>query len=203
MSGGLTEPAAESGELSSGERPSPAGAYGRRSLWRTAILLAAVWILVTALEVAFPFGFFLTVSVCVLAALLASPVVAVIGCLVILCGGSKRTLIVAGTVFAFTLSSFFAGATANRWQTRCTQQRAVEIIEAVEQYEAEHGVYPAELAAIVPDYLPAIPRTCMGLTGRTFFYERCEDSTFRLEFDVHDITVASYRSHIGAWLFYD
>ena len=47
------------------------------------------------------------------------------------------------------------------------------IIRAIESYALDHGQYPAELADLMPAYLPALPVT---LTGQPYFY-RSFDAT--------------------------
>lgn len=56
------------------------------------------------------------------------------------------------------------GALQAAWRIRRTEfaalaERAQPLIEAIEQYERDHSRAPRSLPALVPDYVPAVPKT--------------------------------------------
>jgi type IV secretory pathway TrbD component len=57
-------------------------------------------------------------------------------------------------------------------------RRAASIISALEIYKRDHGRYPLVLDSLVPDYLPAIPRT--GLAGYPRFVLHADRERFEL-----------------------
>ena len=57
------------------------------------------------------------------------------------------------------------------------------IIDAIQRYKQDHGAYPAELAILVPDYLPSIPsHKCLGDLGREskFAIQHCSAEVTQL-----------------------
>ena len=50
------------------------------------------------------------------------------------------------------------------------QDRAERVVAALERYRAQHGDYPADLGALVPEQLPSVPRAKYTLTFGTFSY---------------------------------
>jgi len=56
---------------------------------------------------------------------------------------------------------------------RTTVAGATRIMLALEVYRAEHGAYPAELAALSPEYLPEIPAD--RIAGRPLRYTRLDE----------------------------
>ena len=62
------------------------------------------------------------------------------------------------------------------------QERAEELIKALEQYKADTGMYPTELDALVPNYLTAIPQPARGAQ---YEYELLSNGAeFTISFDV-------------------
>ena len=62
------------------------------------------------------------------------------------------------------------------------QERAKELIKALEQYKADTGKYPTKLDALVPSYLTAIPQPARGAQ---YEYELLSNGDeFTLSFDV-------------------
>ncbi len=57
--------------------------------------------------------------------------------------------------------------------TSADQQKLQQIRNAINQYGMAVGYYPPTLSALVPTYLPAVPKTDSGED----FYYRCEDGT--------------------------
>ncbi len=62
------------------------------------------------------------------------------------------------------------------------QERANELIKALEQYKADTGSYPSELEVLVPNYLSAIPQPARGAQ---YEYELLSNGDeFTISFDV-------------------
>jgi hypothetical protein len=56
-------------------------------------------------------------------------------------------------------------------------QACAPIIDALARYQADHGQYPAELAALAPGYVPTLP----GVDGLDIHYQP-QGTGYRLEF---------------------
>jgi hypothetical protein len=62
------------------------------------------------------------------------------------------------------------------------QERANELIKALEQYKADTGSYPSELDVLIPTYLSAIPQPARGAQ---YEYELLSNGDeFTISFDV-------------------
>ena len=59
-----------------------------------------------------------------------------------------------------------------RWQASHAKAHAETVIAACNAYKAANGSYPDTLQALVPTYLPAIPRAKYTLVAGTFAYFR-------------------------------
>ena len=60
---------------------------------------------------------------------------------------------------------FMAGfvGCSDKGQLDETERRGNLIIQALKSFHSKHGTYPASLKALVPDYLPEIPKPTWGL----------------------------------------
>jgi hypothetical protein len=58
-----------------------------------------------------------------------------------------------------------------RFNWPLAERRAVPVIAACRQYQAEHGRYPKQLTELVPALLPSIPDAKYTLVGRKFGYD--------------------------------
>jgi hypothetical protein len=64
--------------------------------------------------------------------------------------------------------------------------RSAPLVEAIRSYEAKHGQPPPDLAALVPDFLPAVPGTGIGAYPEYTYYvgekaRRFNDNPWALE----------------------
>jgi hypothetical protein len=83
-----------------------------------------------------------------------------------LCGGLSRQL-----DLHFIAKEMFAPSGYVLAQDRATgSQSLVPVVFALAAYRADHGAYPAELAALGPKYLPAIPED--PFSGAPIRYKR-------------------------------
>jgi hypothetical protein len=103
-----------------------------------------------------PLGIFLAIGVTAISALLAAPAYALLAW--------NWRPIALGALFEVCL--FFGLAPAEmtgdlmlKLSFDSLERRNPELIKAIEAYAYENGTPPATLAQLVPDYLPAIPRT--------------------------------------------
>lgn len=62
-------------------------------------------------------------------------------------------------------------------QAYLAKGRAERVISACEAYRTENGVYPRDLAQLVPAFLPEIPRARVALTADRFDYITTLDHT--------------------------
>ncbi|MFZ5897523.1 MAG: hypothetical protein ACOY0T_41120 [Myxococcota bacterium] len=56
------------------------------------------------------------------------------------------------------------------WQQRMADERAAAIVLALKSYKAQHAACPSTLGALVPEYLPEIPRAKYTLAFGDFEY---------------------------------
>jgi len=68
-------------------------------------------------------------------------------------------------IVAAVLASAIAGA-----NQAMSERRAAQVIAAVRAYEARHQRLPDRLEAVVPDFLPSVPRARYTLIGSEFWY---------------------------------
>ena len=62
------------------------------------------------------------------------------------------------------------------------QERANELIKALEQYKADTGRYPSELGVLIPTYLSAIPQPARG--AQYEYVLLSNEDEFTISFDV-------------------
>jgi len=79
----------------------------------------------------------------------------------------------------FTLSESIpvSARTFSRVMTKEMEKRMVITAIALKRYQLKHGKYPVALDALVPEFLPAIPR---DLDGKSLRYRRNADGSFTL-----------------------
>lgn len=71
------------------------------------------------------------------------------------------------------------------------------IINALNQYKRDHGIFPDELADLVPDYLPSIPMPTAGARSWTYYGRRTD---FFLQFRTQNgYPSVSYDFETGQW----
>lgn len=66
--------------------------------------------------------------------------------------------------------------------TDYTIQESIPIINAIEKYKSDVGLYPKQLTGLVPEYLGEVP-TPIAIGIKAFDYVE-EDSTYELSFDI-------------------
>lgn len=64
---------------------------------------------------------------------------------------------------------------ANSLQNKYATSNAILIGESLDQFRKDHGEYPLNLEALVPDYMGNIPRAGIALYSQEFEYDRRED----------------------------
>lgn len=57
---------------------------------------------------------------------------------------------------------FMVGSSFRAWAFESFSQRSMAVVDAIERYQAATGSPPASLSGLVPDYLPAVPKTGMA-----------------------------------------
>lgn len=112
-----------------------------------------------------------------------------------------RTFLTGVAVLFLGLSGLLVGGRIMRWQVDRVAVEVQPMIAALEEFRAEHGRFPAELAELIPAHLPEVPRARIGLFGRKFEYYGRDGSSYHLEFDVgagifqfYDSTTRTWRS---------
>jgi len=106
----------------------------------------------------------------------------------------RGAMLVAAAVLAFVLAGF-----ASRRQEQASRERGDALAVALANYWNAHGDFPEHLQDLVPNFVPHLPRTCMGVfDGRPFHYERRETCGYRLAFSTTGWNVW-YRSPDGMW----
>lgn len=57
------------------------------------------------------------------------------------------------------------------------RRRAEVVIEALQRYRSDHGVYPRRLEALVPRYLPSVPLAKYALVDASYHYHSADGET--------------------------
>lgn len=86
-----------------------------------------------------------------------------------------------GPVFLFLFLSLVADVLLENHQVSASKETAKPIIEAVENFHANHNSYPQTIDQLVPAYLRDIPRTKMGFGNKEYFLINYNDQ-FELGF---------------------
>lgn len=79
------------------------------------------------------------------------------------------------------------------------RERASELLATLEKYREAHGQYPAVIEALVPEYLPSIPRPAWRYE---YTYDACSDGTgYILYFELAGTADdwCGYSSGAGQW----
>lgn len=99
------------------------------------------------------------------------------------------------------VGSTILGGITLELQTKYSARKAAPILEAINQYELDHHQFPPTLSALVPDFLPAIPNTAMGIFPRNYMYITIpKEKKFLLYFDVEGSDlVYRYNSYYNSW----
>lgn len=85
------------------------------------------------------------------------------------------------TIFCYLLVLTTSACTTPSDEIRANQERASEIIKAINSYEQEHGQFPVQLDVLVPTYLSQMPKT---ITDHDFIYSRHNLDGYYLSFYV-------------------
>lgn len=73
-----------------------------------------------------------------------------------------RYLIAAVVFLAAALIGLFLGVRVRTTAFEKLAERSAPLIQAIRSYEAQHGAPPPDLDALVPGFLPSVPRTGMA-----------------------------------------
>jgi hypothetical protein len=115
----------------------------------------------------------------------------------------KRAIAIgAGLMFVVPPASFIAAGALSELQREASITRAKTIIDGADHFRARTGRYPTSSAELVPDYLPAMPRTKMGLLGSDYYYATRGDG-YSLSFELPAWMVCHYDSRTRAWTISD
>lgn len=99
------------------------------------------------------------------------------------------------------LAIFLANWRAEAYQTGARDVTAQRLLDALEAFKREEGVYPDRLAELVPGYLPEVPRPRVGWiphADEVFTYSNFGDS-YALEFSSVLWVQCAYSPPYAAW----
>lgn len=111
------------------------------------------------------------------------------------------------TLSSSTVAKTEFAPTIDWWNEESTKSIAIgnKIIEAIDRYYLENGVYPNTLSDLVPDYLNEIPKTITG-HGFAFVLHSPDYFTLKFPYTRRSNDVVSYAcgysdgpDHIGEW----
>jgi hypothetical protein len=161
------------GEWATGSRPGAAGALLAAAI-AAVVAAGGVWLLGAGAGAGLP----------IVAAILALPYALALRWLGASAGapadGAMRAL--AGVLVVVMIG--LANWRANAYQETARDQTSAQVIAGLEAYRAQRGVYPDDLAELVPEFLSEVPRPAMGLipnSDEVFTYSNFGDS-YALEF---------------------
>lgn len=89
---------------------------------------------------------------------------------------ARRRALRAGIYFAFGLIAY---GTA-RFHVTTAETHAARVIEACRAFETRYGVLPARLDALVPEFLPAVPRAKYTIAFGEFTYAASDEKRHTL-----------------------
>src|SRR5690606_35963248 len=75
----------------------------------------------------------------------------------------RRAALWIGALLFALVTSFLLAGWILRAQQRASKARGDRICAALDEYRQSNGAYPASLDRLVPDWLPEIPASCMGI----------------------------------------
>ncbi len=120
----------------------------------------------------------------------------------------RKLLVAGGLVLTFFCAAPLASSTLiNPTCFRLTQRQGDQIVEAMEDYRQVEGDYPASLDALIPGYLPALPKPACewfayrpGGIGRHFELLQCSTGELLLTNASADgVTIERYNFVTGNW----
>lgn len=91
---------------------------------------------------------------------------------------STRNIVI---IFCYLFILITSACTTPSDEIRANQERASEIIKAINSYEQDYGQFPEQLDVLVPKYLSQLPKTIMG---EMFTYSPDHLDGYYLIFDV-------------------
>lgn len=80
------------------------------------------------------------------------------------------------------------------------RQRAGPVIAAVEAYQAKHRRYPETLEALVPQFLPAIPRARFTWMAGDYVYRNRDGMPYLMYSRIPPYSVSQYDFGKGVWI---
>lgn len=104
-------------------------------------------------------------------ALFGMPICFIAGCIPRFRWHAVRGLVCLSVAVACFFAGFSLSLSIRRFALEQVMARAEPLIAAIQMYEAAQGRPPAELVALVPEYLPNIPTPGIG-TSPEFYYRR-------------------------------
>lgn len=91
---------------------------------------------------------------------------------------NKKILLLGLTMFLGGFIIIFGSSIISDKQAEQSVENTKEIVKALDSYNADKGVYPDALEALIPNYLTTIPISAMGISDHAFTYHRSRDSYF-------------------------
>ncbi len=79
------------------------------------------------------------------------------------------------------------------------RQRAEPVIAAVNAYQAQHRRYPDTLEALVPQFLPAVPRARFTWVAGEYVYRNRDERPYLMYSRIPPYSVSQYHFETGAW----
>ncbi|MFZ5828460.1 MAG: hypothetical protein ACOY3P_00140 [Planctomycetota bacterium] len=101
------------------------------------------------------------------ALLILTLLASLVGCF---CSKFKPVRNVFAVLFLAVLFECVVAMRVSIWQSRISEDRGNAIVQALERFNKDRDGYPENLEYLVPDYLPCVPGTAIGLSQRSFFY---------------------------------
>ena len=91
---------------------------------------------------------------------------------------NKKILLLGLTMFLSGFMIIFGSSIISDQQVNQSVENTKGIVKALNSYNADKGVYPNALEALIPNYLTTIPISAMGISDHAFTYHRSGDSYF-------------------------
>jgi hypothetical protein len=164
--------------------------------WILLLLGGITWVGLVVFQIEFAFGFAGTAVLGLLA--IGPPVLFAAGLAVGFIWKHWGVAWVTGGVLVVCWSSMLVGQLISRAQRTASIGQAEKIIDAAERYRAARSTYPTTLDALVPEFLPAEPRTKMGLRERRFTFQSTPES-YSLDFEIPGWEFCVYDSKALRW----
>lgn len=90
------------------------------------------------------------------------------------------------------------------YDSRLARERVTAVAESLKAYKAKHGDYPDKLEALVPEYLPQVPKALTFGTGSRIRYIRGKDGSAELIYvSIPPFGRSRLRVDTGKWDFFD